>query len=81
MSKLLTCHSLRHSAAFLSDGSRATVLQVNQMLRQKNLSTTEQYLKGHRRGQIKDGTAIFILNEYYKEFTKNKAKSNKNDIP
>jgi integrase/recombinase XerC len=79
-SPLLTCHSLRHFAAFMAVEAGANLFQVNQMLRHKNMSTSEQYLKGHRRGQIKDGTAIFKLNEYYKKFTKTRQKRSKNDI-
>lgn len=78
---LYTCHSLRHTAAFLAMEAGATVLETNQMLRQKSLATTEQYLKGHRRGLIKDGSAILKLNEYFRKYKETDPKENKINMP
>lgn len=77
---LYTCHSLRHTAAFLAMEAGATVLETNQMLRQRSLATTEQYLKGHRRGLIKDGSAILKLNEYFKRYNETGQKGDKNNV-
>jgi site-specific recombinase XerD len=63
-----TGHSLRHTAATLSLKAGSKVHEIQQMLRQNNISTTELYLKSIREERINDGSAIFALDEYYKKF-------------
>jgi integrase len=75
---MYSCHSLRHTAAALAMKAGCVVAQVQQMLRHKNMSTSEQYLKSFRQGKLNDGAAISILNNYFKEYRKTNQKRLKN---
>jgi integrase/recombinase XerD len=72
--KQFTCHSLRHTAATNALRAGSKVAEIQQMLRQRNASTTEIYLRSIRENRINDGSAIFALDEYYSKFKETRQK-------
>lgn len=78
--KLFSSHSFRHTAAYFAFKSGSKQIEVQQMLRQRDGRSTEQYLKAFNHEKVKDGTAIFNLDSYYKKLHRTNKKRNENHI-
>ena len=79
-SKLFSSHSFRHTADYFAFKSGSKQIEVQQMLRQRDGRSTEQYLKAFNHEKVKDGAAIFNLDSYYKKLHRTNKKRNENHI-
>jgi len=70
-SKKLTAHSLRHTAAINAIKAGANIVDVQSMLGHRSSKTTDIYLRALEAESREEGTAIRLLNDFYKSGKKN----------
>jgi integrase/recombinase XerC/integrase/recombinase XerD len=68
--KKLTAHSLRHTAAINAIKAGAKIPEVQAMLGHTNSSSTDIYLRALEAESTEEGTAVRLLENYYKNATK-----------
>lgn len=74
-SRKLTAHSLRHTAAINAIKAGARITDVQSMLGHRYSSSTDIYLRALEAESAQEGTAIRLLDNFYKQGQKNSKSS------